>query len=260
MTTPNQRNEVEWRRRILGALTDFHSHEDAWHISLARQHQAEDSVGTPNEMRDCDAYSATVNNGSRAIGCWEDAVKPIVKEAWLAGTFNDSPDTVYRTPQEEIATRFGTEISIKREQEIAALLRRTILLTREQRKTEVDAFADTLNDIKITWRSGNGYVQIFYPDGTSEPNRRYFAGNYIIFDAPARAVITRITPADSTGTLFDLEVAPRHKGIIAAYNGEERENLTNNATDDHVQTIESYEELNRKITGTANIEVDVRTA
>lgn len=70
MTT---RTEALWRHRILEALGDFHSHEDAFHISVARQHLAEDSVGTPRETRDCDAYSATVNNGNRALGCWEGA-------------------------------------------------------------------------------------------------------------------------------------------------------------------------------------------
>lgn len=257
----NRRTEIRWRANILEALGDFHSHEDAFHISVAREHIAQDSVGTPNETRDCDAFSATVNTGNRAIGCWEDAVKPIIKKAWLAGTYNESTDNVYRVPQQEFATRFGEEVSIKREQAIADLLRRTILLSKAERTVQVDAFAMTLNDIKITWQDGNGYVQIIYPDGTREPTRRLFPGNYIIFDAPAQVIIDRITQSDTTGTLFDLAIAPKHKGVITATGGtEEREVITRTAADDYAFTNPTYDEFNAKITGKANLHLDIAAA
>lgn len=259
MSTHQPRTEAGFRALILGILGDFHSHEDAWHISEARKHTLQDNMGTSTEQRDCEAYSATLYN--RAVGCWEVEAYKVIKPAWLAGTTKRTKtDDIYRWPQ-NMTAEFGEQVSIKREQEIATLIRNNILGTDSQIRAAIATYKETLNDITLTWRSGNGTITIINGDGTEELPRQIFSGNSITFDAPARVRIERIIPADSEGPLFDLAIAPDYKGVITANNDSmESETITNTARDTHTLDIETHDEFIAKLTGTRHIEADIRTA
>ena len=155
---------------------------------------------------------------------------------------------------------FGALVSIKREREIAALLRRIALFNDANTKAELDTFAATLDDITITWNSGNGIITIVYPDGTMELPHQLYAGVSVTFDAPAKVIVKSITPADSTGALFTTDIAPEYKGVLDATRLEERETIIDNAEDTYITTIEKFDEFDEKITGDACLEFDVRAA
>lgn len=193
-------------------LQDAHSFRNAFLTSENSRHHLRLGMGTAHEMNLCENY--TNGREDRFIGCLENALLNAYADDWVAGSRAHQQqyygNATIRPIQ--IAKRIGFSLSLAKEQQIVDwTVTNRNLVGRKEFTDTLDTFANSLNDITITWRSGNGNIQI----GTDQPfnmvNR-----DTARFDHTETLRLTNIIPADNSPTTFVLEFdVPAALGVQA---------------------------------------------
>ena len=178
---------------------EFHASENA-------RHSLRDSMGTEHEAEHCEHYSNTFAHGLRATGCWNRELMYAFADDYVRdGTRFPSYQFVnYVTnPVAFALTYFGGNHSIKREQQIAAMLvagRATPFVSNDPRFI---ALAETFDDVSllveralVTITIGDELPRMLRPNETIN----FDAGDSIMLK------LTDTIATDTTGNFVTLTV------------------------------------------------------
>ena len=239
-------------------LADGHSFADAHGINQShREHlkvamAAMEALPPTATQEERDAAQAEVdrhcenvadNNHERPIGAWEKIAYKVVREDFITNGVRSTYD-IFGVPQDAVA-RFGERVAEARLKAVGQLVRDTVLLTRAQRTTKWDEFAQTLNDITLTCNSG----RFTYTEGANLPDMLTNEQTFT-FDAPGVVVISNIILADDTPEkVLTLNIPPHYKAVLTVSDGTNTETITDNASGIYALSGTDFNAQFNKLTG-----------
>ena len=206
-------SEQNYNAEFIIEFADAHYFVDAFDNSENYRKHLRGSMGSEHEAEDCESLSSL--SFDRAVGCWLKEGLSVIRPAIIKSTSNVSVATA-RSLVERAILDFGREVSIKRERDVAKLIKDTVLLSQTEREAKWAEFRGTLDD--TTYEQLDGRMEryvVINANGTEEPPIHAVTGSTKHFDAVDTIRVSGYVEADSTpASVFRLVIPVNWKATI----------------------------------------------